>query len=197
MPAKRDLSARQGVGNTVAVVSPCTSCKNHRLTYTDEGYWPCPRKVWAERARTETIENTVPDYLIEAGSTDDSGSLVNPVYAEDFNLILIWTADVAENCGLYVHGTDQVITPSILDPDFDSTYIKCSPLPSLPMETEASYYQNGAYKEGETVINFGIQPFQVPASDRPLLLAGFVKRLDVAFFTSYKTQDEDVIISGM
>lgn len=193
--APSPLNVIGGENNHAVVISPCSSCKNHRLSYTDEGYWPCPRKVWEERYKNRNDENAVPDYLIESGSKDNTYR--NPVYAEKHKMALVWTANLAQNSGIYTPGRSALVTPDILDPNFDSTYIKCNDLPSLLMETEAAYYQGGAYKEGELAINFGIQPFQYLSSLQPVMIRGFVKRVDLMFQQGFQTLDDDVIISGM
>ena len=195
MPIKNEPIRTAAPPARIAVISPCRSCKNKRLDYTNEGYWPCPRRRWEERTKTAVDLHTVPTYLLVPGNED--GTYRNPVYSEKHNMILVWTADLMQNSGVYEHGTGRLVTPHIMDPNFDSTYIKCNELPSLVMETEAGYYQGGAYKEKETVINFNVDPFQIPSSGEPLMIGGFVKRVDLAFQISFKTHDEDVVISGM
>lgn len=194
MPAKSELISPSNIPE-VAVISPCSSCKNNRVDYTPEGYWPCPRKVWENRLKTQVINDAVPVYLPTAGGKD--GAYANPCYQEDKKLLLIWTASLVRNSGIYAHGTRDQVTTDILDPQFDTTYIKCNELPSLPMETEASYFNAGAYKQGETVIIFPVEPFQKLNSNEPYLINGFAKRVDLAFRKPFMTHDEDVIISGM
>jgi hypothetical protein len=195
MQASSALNVLGGAVNHTVVISPCSSCKNHRLSYTDEGYWPCPRKVWEERHKNRTDVNAVPDYLVETDSEDNT--FRNPVYAEKLKMVLVWTANLAQNSGLYLPGQTALATPDILDPKFNSAYIKCNELPSLLMETEAAYYQAGAYKEGELAINFGVQPFQYHSSLQPTMVSGFVKRVDLMFQQGFQTLDDDVIVSGM
>lgn len=141
----------------LAVVSPCSQCKN-QLSEQVDGKPFCPRrKAQADLQEYEDNNQGNQDqrlaplaaYGTEGTSSDGDQSLRNPVYLDQQKTTLVWIATLRDNSG--VPGPDgTLIAPSILDPTFltDHTeYIQCRPRPFLPAEHEAHYRQVGGLKE--------------------------------------------------
>jgi hypothetical protein len=141
----------------LAIVSPCSTCKN-QLAVANGNKPACPRRK-AQAAQQEFQQNqfssTVGDPLALTGNEDNpdaSGStgLVNPVYSTKDNSILVWVAAVKDNVGL-TDNKGNVIYTDLMDPNFDTTYITCKVNPVTPEKNEADYFQAGAWAEWDQV----------------------------------------------
>lgn len=141
----------------LAVVSPCSQCKN-QLAAQEDGKPFCPRRKaqadlqeYADNNQGNLDPRLVPlaAYGTEGTSKQGDQSLRNPVYLDQAKTTLVWIATLRDNSG--VPGPDNsLVAPSILDPSFltDHTeYIQCRPRPFLPAEHEAHYRQVGGLKE--------------------------------------------------
>jgi hypothetical protein len=185
------------------IVSPCSCCLNQLDNDMQPGRAACPRRVLSNQiaqlqAAGQDTSNV--DYLTISG-TDDDHQYINPVYWDEGNSTLIWVALLRDNQGAFDKDGNQ-ITPQLLDPSFDSTYINCHGLPFLPRETEASQRQNGALQEGVEVEVQFTPPQQMLLSpdafgNFPTVKAdGFVRKLN--FLNSQpRTQIlQDLCLSG-
>lgn len=86
------------------------------------------------------------------GEADDgSKPLANPVYDTGSKSILVWIATVKDNPPRVDASTGKVVSPGLLDQDFSSDWIVCRQFPVAPRDTEAQYFQKGAFMEGDQV----------------------------------------------
>lgn len=145
----------------LAVVSPCSTCKNQLAEQVD-GKPFCPRRkaqADLEAFQTANQGNSDPRLLplaafgTEGTPNEGDHSLRNPVYLDTNNTTVVWIATLRDNSG--VPGDDgSMLAPSILDPSFMDNYteyIQCRPRPFLPAEHEAHYRQVGGLKEGDYI----------------------------------------------
>jgi hypothetical protein len=140
----------------LALVSPCSTCKNQQAT-SSPGLPVCPRRQW--QALVSSLQQTNGDisnishlalYGTEGTTSSGDGSLRNPVYSSDMHTIMVWTALLKDNVGIV--GNDGVlVTSSILESNFNNKYIVCNRLPFVPRDQEATYFQKGAFSEGDQI----------------------------------------------
>lgn len=137
------------------IVSPCSVCKNQRVAQTDDGRSGCPRRAAASLKRQmddQGVDSNSLDLVVLTGlngqSDDGSQPLANPVYDTSSNSILVWVATVKDNPPR-VDDNGIVATPGLLDPSFSTDWIVCRPFPVAPRDSEAQYFQKGAFMEGD------------------------------------------------
>lgn len=151
-----------------AILSPCSTCANQRAVPDANGGFQnyCPRRNW-QNIYSDTLASTNPTeqagapnlrHLALTGvqDADDSGTftgnLVNPVYDNTGGSILVWVAKVENNTPIK-DSSGNVLNPSILtgSGSFDTNYIQCETLPFGPETNEATFFQNGGYREWEVL----------------------------------------------
>jgi len=160
-------------GTALAIVSPCSQCKN-QLDATKDGKPFCPRRMWqTSLAQNEANGESDPSieslaaYGTEGTDAEGDKSLRNPVYLNDGKTVLVWIATLRDNSGIHDTNGNPVV-PSILDPSFipDNTdYIRCRLFPFVPAVHEAAYRQSGAMKEGDQVVATLVQRQQFSATE--------------------------------
>lgn len=183
----------------VGVVSPCSTCKNYLAAPDPTSPWKpvCPRRYWQALNQSSQQDGISPPagYLTQSG-TDDPTKLANPVYSESDSSVLIWTASLEDNQGVR-DSEGHLLTSDILSPDFDTTYTNCKLLPYVPGMDQAAYYQAGAFKEGDPLLVYTIDTYQIPFGDSDYVqVSGFVTRTGPAFRYSFQTARTDQICDG-
>jgi len=154
------------MGSALAIVSPCSTCKNQNVAAGTDGKPQCPRRYWQSLNK-----NVPPDLSLATGPVPDTGaesypllaltgnerdgdttstSLVNPVYWNDGNSILVWVAKLKDNSPIVNNG--QVVNNDILSDSFDTSYINCCEYPYVPVGNENEYFQRGALKESDQIV---------------------------------------------
>lgn len=146
--------------SNMGVVSPCSTCKNKRAEVED-GKPACPRlrliKYAQDRAGAgqPLPQAFAPALLTGTEGTDQEGtnSLRNPVYSDDQGHILVWAALLRDNTGVFDEKGNVIVKPLAppLPGDFNTDYIQCSSLPFVVRNTEAEYFQLGAYQEWDAL----------------------------------------------
>jgi hypothetical protein len=108
-------------------------------------------------------------------------------------------ATLADNGGVRdVNG--QPVTPHVLDPAFDTTYIQCHPLPVVPAIDEATYFSNGAFTEGQQLeVRFSANQQMDAQSDssETVLIDGFAQRVHFAFSVPRQAVTKDSVPVGV
>lgn len=189
----------------LSVVSPCSSCKN-QLAENADGKPACPRRRIAQRKKdleAQGADTSSLEHLVVTGT--DSDALANPVYldGDKGGAILVWIATLKDNPGVHDNG-GNLLTPHILHPDFDTSFIQCRPLPIVPREQEAAYFHKGAWSEGDmldaTIISnqqLDVVPAQSASDDfMPILIDGFGSKVNFTFFFPRTPVDKDLAPSG-
>lgn len=138
------------------IVSPCSVCKNQRIAQTDDGRPGCPRRAAAslkQELDSQGTDSSSLDLVVLTGvnSQSDTGSspLSNPVYDTASNSILIWVATVKDNPPKVDPVSGSMVSPGLIDPSFSTDYIVCRPFPVAPRDSEAQYFQKGAFMQGD------------------------------------------------
>lgn len=196
----------------LAVVSPCSQCKN-QLAEQADGKPFCPRRkaqanlkafMDANQGNPDTRLEPLAAFGTEGTPSQGDNSLHNPVYLDDKNITLVWIAALRDNSGVLGDDGGQV-APSILDPSFipDHTeYIQCRPRPFLPAEHEAHYRQVGGLKEGDFVEARRFESQQTIADPdatqgyQTVLLEGTVSKVSLAYNTPRTPVELDHNVQG-
>lgn len=191
----------------MAIISPCSTCKNQLTEYdpNDLRKLPCPRRVLKQRYDANqaakagpTDPGYIPPYLVASG-TDDPNKLANPVI--DSPQALVWIALVDDNQGIQ-DAKGNVICKSILDNGFDTTYIRCQPVPYIPRTTISKWSAEGYWKEGRQVWASDHRHAALPDSvdqastQNPIAIAGSVEPGDFAFFFNKVDPPQQTFPSG-
>lgn len=189
----------------LAIVSPCSSCKN-QLAENANGRPACPRRRAVQRKadlEARGLDTSSTDHLVLTGT--DGNDLANPVYVdtEESGAILVWVATLKDNPGVR-DGQGNLLTPHILNPSFDTQYINCRPLPVVPRDNEAAFFQKGAWAEGDTLEVTIISNQQLndsPDSDsvddfQPVLIDGFASKVNFVFRVPRKPVNKDLAPAG-
>ena len=193
--------------NQFGIVSPCSTCSNKRaVPDTVNGLPACPR-LEAQAAKSEYTAiglSTIQfDPLALTGNEDadpptNSTSLVNPVYSTALNSILVWVATVKDNATIY-DSDGNLVNPDLLDPDFDTNYIRCKEKPITPADHESVYRQKGAWNENDQLnITFSGTQQTIPGTDSStlVLLNGFANKVNFAYSSPRIPADRDYGVSG-
>jgi hypothetical protein len=184
----------------LAVVSPCSQCVNQRAESKD-GKPACPRRAW---------KKYIGDLVANGGEVDPGLNLVqitgtsgdaltNPVYSDDQHVILVWAAHLQDNMGEF-DSAGNLLTPQILDPGFNTDYIRCNPKPYVIRDTEANYFLRGAYREFDTLETVSMQnQHLVPGNEGqfvPLPVEGHAQRVDLAYRFGRRRLEMDLTPRG-
>lgn len=196
----------------LAIVSPCSTCKN-QLAEQEDGKPYCPRrKIQADQIAYQNDNQGNPDprliplaaYGTEGTPNEGDGSLRNPVYLDSNNTTLVWIAALRDNSGV-LNPDGTILIPSIQDPTFltDHTdYIQCRPRPFLPAEHEAHYRQVGGLKEGDAIearMFDNQQTYADPDTDtgyQTVLVDGTVNKISFIFGAPRTAIELDYNIQG-
>jgi hypothetical protein len=145
----------------LAIVSPCSTCKNQRSEPDANGLAACPRRFWQNQAKIVAARQNSNDVtshfpvLIATGKErygdTSGGALINPVYWDQGNCIAVWVAKLEDNQAI-VSDTGRITNTDILSDSFDTTYTNCSLYPYTPEGNENEYFQKGSLKEGERIM---------------------------------------------
>ena len=177
------MNPSSGSANPIhlALVSPCSTCKNQLTAPGPNGQPACPRRVLQAQSATTSIADHLVLFGTEGTANAGDGSYRNPVYWDDGHAILVWTALLEDNGGVYDASGNQ-IAPGILDPSFDTGHIQCRPLPIVPQDSEAAYFQQGALAENDQ-LEVALTANQQQATDTgaPVLIDGFGKKVCFVF----------------
>ena len=189
-----------------AIVSPCSTCNNKRSSPDPvTGLPACPRqvaKVIRQQYDGAGQSSTQLDPLVLTGNegTDATG-LVNPVYSDDLHSVLVWYATLNDNSGI-VSPNGTLAVPNLLDPSFDTTYIQCNQSPCTPADPEATYYQKGAWQEGDQihVLKTQYQQDNPSTIETPgasfVLVDGFGTKVHFPYNRPRTPVDKDFIVAG-
>jgi hypothetical protein len=184
----------------LAVVSPCSQCSNQRSEPKD-GKPACPRRAWKKYiGDLQTNGGVLGPGLDLVQITGTSGdALANPVYSDDQHVILVWAAHLRDNMGV-LDEQGNVVTPQILDPGFNTDFIKCNPNPYVVRDTEANYFLRGAYREFDTLEAVSVQnQHQAPGNDgsfAPLPIEGYAQRVDFVYRFNRQKVEMDLTPRG-
>jgi hypothetical protein len=199
------MKPENGVNNPVhlAVVSPCSSCKN-QLTVSSDNKPACPRRVLAQNLAIMESNGTdttplqhMALYGTEGTSNEGDGSYRNPVYSDDLHAILVWAAFLEDNGGVY-DSQGNLVCPSLLNPSFDTSYIQCRSIPVTLRENEATYFQNGALAENDQleVTISARQQMTTDGSEQSILIDGFCKKVNFIFYHPRTPLNKDLCPAG-
>lgn len=188
----------------LAVVSPCSECKNRR-TEAKDGKSACPRLALRQKEEQGKASGQPlpPAYDLALKTGTSSDALANPVYDDENNHILIWAAHLQDNMGVYRDG--KLVPESVLgSANFDTDYIVCSQLPYMLGESEAAYRARGAYRGWDSLETVEIQPFPldvahpgVEADYDSLRVAGYARKIDVPYNYPRQPVSKDLSPQGM
>ena len=188
----------------MAVVSPCSRCKNLRSDPVNN-LAACPRRHWDEVAQqASTSAGAAPAaYLTRHNKANSGQQLENPVYISDLKTIVIWIAAVEENREI-LDPVGNLVNPSILEMQvsgsgtgsFDTNYITCHHFPCMPSPHSATLFQGGQFSEGEQLILTQTKMQQLHADDSPVSISGFAQRGSLLFNTPVARPSRDVNQSG-
>ena len=185
-----------------AVISPCSTCTNYN-TDASTGLPLCPRRFWLEQKKAADAGGncaTPPDYLLESG-TEQQDQYSNPVYSQNTSSVIVWVAALFENLQT-LQSDGSPLTGSILDPGFDTKYIRCRDLPVHPDESWAGMIHRGTWKEMDQLI---VHPMSTEnqqqsgvLNDSPsdLQFGGVARKTNFAFNFNLVSPTSDRICSG-
>ena len=156
------------MSSAFAILSPCSTCANQRSVPDPNGRQNiCPRRGWQNTYAVQQVSSDPDDvsslpnirHLALTGiqaqdeANNFQGGLVNPVYDNSGNSIVVWVAKVEDNDVLTDPATGLTVNPSILSGpgSFNTDYIVCSSYPYGPEMNEANLFQSGGLREWETV----------------------------------------------
>ena len=189
----------------MAIVSPCSRCKNNR-SYAANNLSPCPRRHWDDVAQqaASSADPAPPAYLTRHNKANTGQQLENPVYIKDLNVILVWIAAVEENRAILDPSGAQV-NPSILEMNvsgsgtgaFDTNYITCHHFPCVPALHSTSWFQGGQFSEGERLVLTQTKMQQLhPDDNSPVSISGFVQRASILYSANVDRPTRDVNQAG-
>jgi hypothetical protein len=189
-----------------AVVSPCSTCNNQR-SEPDMilGLPACPRReaqAFQSQLQIAGLSSAQVDPLVLTGNENNPtaapNALVNPVYSDTLNTVLVWIATIPDNPARY-DDNGNVVNPMLLDPSFDSNYISCRKYPVTTSDTEAAYRTKGAWSEGDQlkVTEVGTQQtFIGDNGPTPVLLGGFAEKVNFSYSAPRTPLDRDYSVAG-
>jgi hypothetical protein len=192
------MNPSSGTANPLrlALVSPCSTCKNQLTAAGPNGQPTCPRRVLQAGGATTTATDHLVLYGTEGTANEGDGSYRNPVYWTDGHAILVWIALLGDNGGVY-DGAGNPVTPGILDPGFDTSHIQCRPLPIVPRDSEAAYFQHGALAENDQLeVSLTSSQQQAMDTGAPVLIDGFGKKVSFVFNHPRTPVNKDLCPAG-
>lgn len=189
----------------LAVVSPCSNCQNFTqssTTSSDPFRSACPRRIWINQFQQNPDDSTVVDPVLYLSGTPDSNTLVNPVIDQTTANYLIWVAAVEDNPGI-VDGNGNVVTPGILDSNFNNLYIRCRLFPYVSEQHHDSLRSLGSFQEMDHVM---AEQHRVPAMTTPFTnnqiqysetpVAGTVSKTSFAYRFDTLNPDDHALVGG-
>lgn len=200
------MNTPKSISSYFGIVSPCSTCANKRLSPDpNTGLSGCPRRAaqnLQSQLQSAGLTTIQVDPLALTGNEDTSDSsstsLVNPVYSSQLNSVLVWVATLSDNSPTY-DSSGNVINPDLLDPSFDTKYIRCREKPVSPADNEAVYRSKGAWAEGDQLhINIVNSQQIIPQDTKgtPVLLNGFANKVNFSYSAPRTSQDRDYSVSG-
>lgn len=191
----------------LAVVSPCSTCQNYTQSNTgtpDPNRTQCPRRIWIEQSQKYPNNPQIIDPVLYLSGTSDPNTLANPVVDEATGNYLIWVATIADNSGI-LDSSGNIITPSILNPDFNNLYIRCQIEPYQSEQHHDILRTVGAFQEGDYVVAeehrmSALNPLvdltnnQVQFNDTPI--AGTVSKTSLAYRFNTVNPDDHTLVPG-
>lgn len=193
-------------GSLFAIVSPCSTCNNQLSSPDPTLNLPaCPRRRVAalqQSLDSSNLDSSQLDPLVLTGSEDTGGvGLINPVYSDAIHSVLVWYATLNENMGQW-DASGNVISPNILDPSFDTKYIRCNQYPTTPSDPESTYYAKGAWQENDQihVVETSFQQEDPASTDiagsSPVLINSFATKVQFAYNRPRTPVGKDFSVSG-
>lgn len=173
---------------SLAIVSPCSSCKNQAAEWSEGTPNYCPRRYWQNhvKAMQEQYPNQVrgDEFLTLTGTQDDS--LSNPVYWDSGNSTVVWIAYLSDNQAI-IEADGKVTNPDItagIDGGFDTSKIQCNLHPCIQATSEADQRMIGRLEEWQPVqIESFPSPQLDPETGDVLPLAGSARRTSLLYKT--------------
>lgn len=202
-PLQAGLDSRMVPVQTLGIASPCSSCTK-RNSLEQNGLPACPRAVLLQQqqdAADNGFDFSDYEHLTLTGleanpfATQTPGAFANPVYDVGNNSLYVWVARLVDNQG-GMNPDRSVAFPPLTDPSFVSDHLEhihCMPLPMVPADTLAQYYNKGRIKEGELVMISAFEGQQLDASGSPEVYGGSVSKVATHKFypvTSRPSKDD-------
>jgi hypothetical protein len=172
----------------LAIVSPCSTCKNQAAEWTEDTTNYCPRRFW--QSQVKNMEEQYPDqvrgaeFLSLTGTKSDA--LANPVYWDEGNSTIVWIAYLSDNQAA-VDAQGKVTNPDITVGEaggFDTSRIQCNLHPCIQGTSEADQRSMGRLEEWQPI---EVSPITVPQNDPQttdvLPLEGTVRRTSLLYRT--------------
>jgi hypothetical protein len=192
--------------NFFGIVSPCSTCAN-QLSYPDQinNYPACPRRVAAVAQNeledagfaTDQLNLLTLTGLEDSSSGTSQTGLVNPVYSDSNNTVLVWIATISDNGPTY-DSNGNMLNPDLLNPGFNTKYISCRSNPVTPSDNEATYRSKGAWSEGDQ-LNIHIAGAQQNLDSQgftPILCDGFAEKVNFTYSAPRTPLERDYSVSG-
>lgn len=187
----------------LAIVSPCSTCQNYIQSSSSDPYRsPCPRRMWINQNQQNPDNPGVVDPVLYLTGTTDANTLDNPVVDESTGNYLVWVAAVEDNLGI-LDTNGNVLTPSILDPNFNNLYIVCRSYPYVSEHHHDVLRGLGAFQQSDHVI---AEAHRVPGMTTPITnlqiqyqptpVAGTVAKTSFAYLFDTTNPDDHAIVSG-
>ena len=184
VPLSQSIPSLSLARTYLAVVSPCSQCSNKRSSPDPiSGAPACPRLLWAAyaaelAAASQDISALAP--LLLTGNSSNT-QLSNPIYSDDQDATLVWIATLKDNSGVYDED-GNVVTTQILDPDFDTTYIRCQTYPFTPGVSKTTYRANGSFREMDNLEARILYNHQLAdITNDPVVIAGTASKIQFGF----------------
>lgn len=189
----------------LAIVSPCSHCQNFTqsdTTGSDPFRSACPRRMWISQQQQDPDNTNTVDPVLFLSGTTDSNTLANPVVDQTTGNYLVWVAAVEDNPGI-LDGDGNVITPGILDPNFNNLYIKCRLFPYVSEHHHDILRSLGPFQENDTVVaeQHRIPPMTTPFTNNQVQytetpIAGTVSKTSFAYRFNVLNPNDHALVSG-
>jgi hypothetical protein len=189
----------------LAIVSPCSSCQNFQQAQsasTDPYRTSCPRRMWITQNQNNPDNPGVVDPVLYLSGTTDPNTLDNPVVDESSGNYLIWVAVVEDNLGIQ-DSNGNVVTPGILDPNFNNLYIRCRLNPYVSEHHHDILRSLGPFQQNDHVI---AEEHRVPSLTTSISntnveydvtpVAGTVAKTSFAYFFNTVNPDDHALVGG-
>jgi|SRR5665213_2025747 len=186
----------------LAIVSPCSSCQNFTQSpsVSDPYRTTCPRRMWINQQ--DPNDPTAVDPVLYLSGTTDPNILDNPVVDQSTGNYLVWVASVEDNAGI-MDGSGNIITPGILDPNFNNLYIRCRRNPYVSEHHHDILRSLGALQQNDHVI---AEQHRVPAMTTPITntqsayqitpVAGTVAKTSFAYSFNTTNPNDHALVGG-
>lgn len=189
----------------LAMVSPCSNCQNFKQTNSDspDPYRAaCPRRMWINQSQQNPDDPSAVDPVLTLSGTMDSNTLANPVVDNSSNNYLVWVAAVEDNPGI-VDQDGNILSKGILDPSFNTLYIRCRLFPYVSEQHHDILRTLGPFQENDHVIaeehripamTTDLTNNQVAYSETPI--AGTVTKASFAYNFNTINPDDHALVGG-